>query len=236
MTCPRPSPEALERAARLFPDIEALVEGDLRLSFPELLDAVDEAARALIAAGIEPGDRVAIWAPNCAEWVIACSGVHRVGAVLVPLNTRFKGSEAAYVLNSSRARLLFTVTDFLDTDYVELLGDRAEVPDLEEIVVLRGDAERRPPRGPTSWPAPARCRPTPPPSAPPPSAPTTWPTSSSRRAPPGSRRARCSCNRRWCGPTGPGRASSACARATATSSSTRSSTPSGSRRASSPAS
>ncbi len=131
---------ALERAATLFPQMEALVEGDLRLNYPELLAAVDEAARALIGSGIEPGDRVAIWAPNCAEWVIACSAVHRVGAVLVPLNTRFKGSEAAYILNTSRARMLFTVTDFLDTDYVELLGDRAELPHLEEVVVMRGAA------------------------------------------------------------------------------------------------
>jgi acyl-CoA synthetase (AMP-forming)/AMP-acid ligase II len=137
---------ALERAARLFPEMEALVEGDLRLSFPQLLAAADEAGRALIAAGIEPGDRVAIWAPNCAEWVIACSAIHRVGAVLVPLNTRFKGNEAAYILNTSRARMLFTVTDFLDTDYVQLLGDRAEVPHLEEIVVMRGGAD-----GNTTW-------------------------------------------------------------------------------------
>jgi acyl-CoA synthetase (AMP-forming)/AMP-acid ligase II len=131
---------ALERAARRFPEREALVEGDLRLTFPQLLDAVDEAARALVASGIEPGDRVAIWAPNCAEWVVAASAVHRAGAVVVPLNTRFKGPEAAYILNTSRARLLFTVSDFLDMDYVEMLGDRAEVPDVEQVVVLRGPA------------------------------------------------------------------------------------------------
>ena len=133
---------ALERAARRFPDLEALVEGDLRLTYPELLVAVDDAARALVASGIEPGDRVAIWAPNCAEWVVAASATHRAGAVLVPLNTRFKGPEAAYILNTSRARLLFTVSDFLDTDYVEMLGDRAEVPTVEEVVVLRGPARR----------------------------------------------------------------------------------------------
>jgi acyl-CoA synthetase (AMP-forming)/AMP-acid ligase II len=129
---------ALERAAHLFGSREGLVEGDLRLTFSQLLDAVDDAARALIATGIEPGDRVSIWAPNCAEWVIACSAIHRVGAVLVPLNTRFKGSEAQYILNTSRARLLFTVTDFLDTDYVEALGDLAALPHLEQVVVLRG--------------------------------------------------------------------------------------------------
>jgi acyl-CoA synthetase (AMP-forming)/AMP-acid ligase II len=135
---PRTVAEALERAARLFGDEEALVDGDVRLSWVELLAAVDEAARALIATGIEPGDRVAIWAPNMGEWAIAASAIHRAGAVLVPLNTRFKGPEAAYILNTSRARLLFTVSDFLDTDYVALLGDVSAVPSVEEIVVLRG--------------------------------------------------------------------------------------------------
>ena len=131
---------ALERAARLFPEVEGLVDGELRLTYPQLLDAVDEAARALVASGVEPGDRVAVWAQNCAEWVIAGSAVFRAGAVLVPLNTRFKGPEAAFILNTSRARLLFTVTDFLDTNYVAMLGDRSEVPHLEQIVVMKGPA------------------------------------------------------------------------------------------------
>ena len=144
---PRTVAEALERAARLFGDEEALVDGDVRLSWVELLAAVDEAARALVASGIEPGDRVAIWAPNMGEWAIAASAVHRAGAVLVPLNTRFKGPEAAYILNTSRARILFTVSDFLDTDYVALLGDVSAVPSVEEIVVLRGPT--RP--GTVSW-------------------------------------------------------------------------------------
>jgi acyl-CoA synthetase (AMP-forming)/AMP-acid ligase II len=70
---------------------------------------------------------------------VASLAVHRVGAVLVTLNTRYKGPEAAHILNASGARLLFTVTDFLDTDYVELLGDRSAVPTVEEVVVLRGE-------------------------------------------------------------------------------------------------
>jgi len=131
-------PAILERAAARFGSLEGLVDGDLRLTFAEVAERVDVAARALIASGIEPGDRVAIWAPNMAEWAIIALGVHRSGAAVVPLNTRYKGSEAAYILNASGARMLFTVTDFLDTDYVELLGSRAEVPLVEEVVVLRG--------------------------------------------------------------------------------------------------
>ncbi len=135
---PRTVAGALERAAHRFGDEEALVDGGLRLSWVDLLAAVDEAARALVASTIQPGDRIAIWAPNLAEWAIAASAAHRAGAVVVPLNTRFKGAEAAYILNTARARMLFTVSDFLDTDYVALLGDRGAVPDLEEVVVLRG--------------------------------------------------------------------------------------------------
>lgn len=138
---------ALDLAAVRFADLEALVDGDTRLTFAQLHTAVDLAARALVASGIEPGERVAIWAPNIAEWVISACAIHRAGAVLVPLNTRFKGPEAEYILRRSRARLLFCVTDFLGTDYVSLLGDRSEVPDLREIIVLRG-----PTRGDTtSW-------------------------------------------------------------------------------------
>ena len=66
-----------------------------------------EAARALIGLGIAPGDRVAIWAQNCEEWIVAGLAVHSVGAAIVPINTRMKGEEAGYVLTRSGARLLF---------------------------------------------------------------------------------------------------------------------------------
>src|SRR4051794_29813519 len=94
---------ALDRAAAKFGDLEALVDGETRQTFGQLLGVVDEAARALIASGVETGDRVAIWAPNVGEWVVAASAVHRVGAVLVTLNTRFKGDEAAYIIRTAGA-------------------------------------------------------------------------------------------------------------------------------------
>jgi HIP---CoA ligase len=94
---------------------------------------------------------VAIWAPNIAEWVVALFGLHRAGAVLVPLNTRYKGTEAAYILGRSGARLLCTVEGFLGNDYVSMLraarDEGTELPDLEGVVVLRGDA----PEGTTPW-------------------------------------------------------------------------------------
>ena len=90
----------------------------------------------------------AIWAFNSAEWIVAALGLFQAGAVLVPVNTRFKGGEAADILSRSRARVLVTVTDFLDTDYVALLrGSGVELPHLETIVVASG----RPPEGTEPW-------------------------------------------------------------------------------------
>jgi acyl-CoA synthetase (AMP-forming)/AMP-acid ligase II len=137
-------PGLVRSAVERFGDREAIVDGDTRLTFAELADLGRRAGEALVASGIAPGDRVAIWAPNIGEWVIALIGIHSAGAVLVPINTRFKGEEAAHVLGASGARLLFTVQGFLGTDYVGML--RAAGVDVH-TVVLRGDV----PEGMTSW-------------------------------------------------------------------------------------
>jgi acyl-CoA synthetase (AMP-forming)/AMP-acid ligase II len=119
----------------------ALADGEHNFSFFQLQGEVERAARALIALGVEHGDRVAIWSPNLWEWEVAALATHSVGGVLVPINTRFKGNEAAYVLSRSRARVLFTVTSFLGTDYVALLKKADEpLPHLQHTVVLRGEA------------------------------------------------------------------------------------------------
>jgi acyl-CoA synthetase (AMP-forming)/AMP-acid ligase II len=133
------STAALARsAAQRFGDAEAIVDGDARITYRELGEAATSAGRAFVALGVEPGDRVAIWAPNMHEWVVALLGLHSAGAVLVPLNTRYKGTEAAFILRKSRARLLLTVNGFLGTDYPSML-DGADLPDLDQIVLLRGD-------------------------------------------------------------------------------------------------
>jgi acyl-CoA synthetase (AMP-forming)/AMP-acid ligase II len=95
-----------------------------------------------VASGIKAGDRVAIWAPNIHEWIVAALGALTAGAVLVPINTRFKGREASYVLAKSRAKLLFTVRGFLDIDYPQLLRDAKVDTEGIDIVLLRGEAER----------------------------------------------------------------------------------------------
>ncbi len=133
----------VREAGREHANIEALVdpESGRRWTFRELAADVTEAAAAFMAAGVVTGDRVAIWAPNITEWVISGLGALSAGGVIVPLNTRFKGPEAAYVLEKSEARILLCVNGFLGNDYVELLHSSGiALPDLEKIVVLRGEA------------------------------------------------------------------------------------------------
>ncbi|MCP4003930.1 MAG: AMP-binding protein [bacterium] len=138
-------PALILGAAERFASASAIEDGEVELSFNALADASLAAARSFIARGIESGDRVAIWAPNIHGWIIAAVGLQMAGGVLVPLSTRFKGAEAGYILRKSRARLLCTVSDFLDTNYLDLLKSET-LPHLEGTIVLRGAAS-----GGTAW-------------------------------------------------------------------------------------
>ena len=117
---------ALERAAADFEHDEAVVDGATRWTFAQLLDESTRVARALVASGLAPGDRVALWAPNSARWIASSFGVYLAGGVLVPIDTRFEGTEAWHVLRRSGAGLLLASTDTLGTDLVGLLHDEAE--------------------------------------------------------------------------------------------------------------
>ncbi|UIR19785.1 FadD3 family acyl-CoA ligase [Streptomyces spinosirectus] len=137
-------PGLVRSAAERYADVEAVVDGRTRISYAELGARVERSAAACMANGVAPGDRVAIWAPNSLDWIVAALGAVSAGAVLVPLNTRFKGGEAADVLRRSGARLLFVTGTFLGTSYVASL--RREIakgpglPALEQVVVLSDDA------------------------------------------------------------------------------------------------
>jgi len=133
-------PKTLLRAAALWPDSSALEDGDAKFSFSELVQAVEDACRAFMAAGIERGDRVGIWAPNGWRWIVAALGLQSAGAVLVTLNTRFKATEAAYVLEKSEARLVCTVGEFLGLNYADAVASQ-KLPKLEAILVLEGHSE-----------------------------------------------------------------------------------------------
>ncbi|MFI1175328.1 FadD3 family acyl-CoA ligase [Streptomyces melanogenes] len=143
-------PALVRSAAERFGQREAVVEGRTRVSYAELGERVERAAAACMAAGVRSGDRVAVWAPNTLDWIVSALGAVTAGAVLVPLNTRFKGAEAAYVLQRSRAKLLFVTGTFLGTSYVATLrraaaegegaGPLPGLPHLEQVVVLAEDA------------------------------------------------------------------------------------------------
>jgi acyl-CoA synthetase (AMP-forming)/AMP-acid ligase II len=118
-------PGLIARAAGEFPDREAVVDDGVRWTFAELAEQVYRAAGAIIASGIGPGDRVAVWAPNGRQHITAALGAVTAGAVLVPVNTRFKGDEAAWILGKSGARLLFVANGFLGNDYIGMLREAA---------------------------------------------------------------------------------------------------------------
>lgn len=122
---PQTIPALVAYAAEHFTDREALVDGPVRLSFAELAEQVRQTSAALIASGVKHGDKVAIWAPNTARWVIAALAATSVGAAMVPLNSRYRGIEAHQILSRAEARVLFVAEGFLDTSYTRLLVEGA---------------------------------------------------------------------------------------------------------------
>ncbi|HEY9034884.1 MAG TPA: FadD3 family acyl-CoA ligase [Pseudomonadales bacterium] len=138
-------PQLLQQIVARFGDKPAIREGDRQISYRQLDDLRWQAARAFLAAGINKGDRIAIWAPNISEWIVATLGLESIGAVLVPLNTRMKGAEAADIINRSGARLLLTVAEFAASPttmirYPELLAGEV-LAQLEATILLQGEGE-----------------------------------------------------------------------------------------------
>ncbi|HAC81046.1 MAG TPA: fatty acid--CoA ligase, partial [Deltaproteobacteria bacterium] len=133
-------PALVQSAGDRFGDASAIEDGDIRLSFRELAQGSLRAGRAFRAAGLQAGDRAAIWAPNYSEWILAAIGLQSAGGVLVPLNTRLKAGEAAYVLQNSGAKMLCTVSDFLGVDYATEIR-KQDVPSLEKVITFRGRSD-----------------------------------------------------------------------------------------------
>ena len=116
MSQPQTIPAALREVAARHGDAEALVDGDVRLTWRDLHQAAQQTAAALIASDIEPGDRVAIWSPNTHHWVRLALGALYAGATLVPINTRFTAVEALDILQRTDAKALFLAGRFLGAD------------------------------------------------------------------------------------------------------------------------
>ena len=142
-------PAAVAATIAARPEVEAVVEPGRRVTYRELGELVGTSTRAMIASGVERGDRVAVWAQNSLGWIVAALGAQSAGAALVPINTRFKGEEAAYLLSASKARILVTGAGSLDLQGVRLLRSAGiALPHLRRIVLLDEPAPpEEPPEG-----------------------------------------------------------------------------------------
>ncbi|MFF9542496.1 AMP-binding protein [Streptomyces albidoflavus] len=158
MTVPRLLTEAAER----FGEHVAVVDGGAGVDYRRLAHLAGTAARAFIAAGVRPGDRVAVWLPNRLEFIVALLGAQSAGAVAVPLNTRYRGQEAADVLARSRAVAVVLAGGFLGTDYLGMLrsaasdgapgpADAGPVPGLPHLRTVVDAGPGTPAPGVLSW-------------------------------------------------------------------------------------
>ena len=129
----------LRRTVERFGDVEALVDcaTGRRWTYAELGAEVDAVAAGLIAIGIATGDRVGIWSPNCAEWVLTQYATAEIGAILVTINPAYRTHELAFVLRQSGVRLLISATDFKTSDYRTMIGEVAgQCPELERTIFI----------------------------------------------------------------------------------------------------
>jgi fatty-acyl-CoA synthase len=132
----------LRRAVGRFPEREALVvrSQKYRATYQELWEQTSALAKALLAHGIEKGDRVGIWSPNRFEWVVTQYATARIGAILVNVNPAYKARELEYALNQSGVRMLLHARGFRTTDYREILKEvRGHLAALEQVLVIDDD-------------------------------------------------------------------------------------------------
>jgi fatty-acyl-CoA synthase len=131
----------LRAAVGRFPDREALVDvaSGRRFTYTELADAVDELARGLLARGVEKGDRIGIWAPNCAEWFLTQYAAARIGAILVNVNPAYRSHELEYVLRQAAVSLLVSAQSFRTSDYRAMVDEAGPKLDGLRDVIYIGD-------------------------------------------------------------------------------------------------
>jgi fatty-acyl-CoA synthase len=132
----------LEETVARFPEREALVSPyqGVRHTYTEFNEAVDILARGLLGAGVEVGDRIGIWSPNNAEWVLVQYATAKIGAILVNINPAYRTSELEYALNQSGCRLLISAQKHVKSDYVAMLDEvMPKVPGLERVIFLESD-------------------------------------------------------------------------------------------------
>jgi len=115
--------ELIDQVTDSYPDKEALVFKDLRLSYRGLLNKINQFAKGLLKIGIKKGDKVSIWVSNRPEWIYAKFAVAKIGGIVVPVNTRFKTNELEYILKNSDSTALIMVDNFLNIDFIKMIKE-----------------------------------------------------------------------------------------------------------------
>jgi fatty-acyl-CoA synthase len=132
-------PDNLDTTVARFGEREALVDvaQGIRWSYAEFAGEVDRLARALLAVGVAQGERVGIWAPNCAQWTVVQFATAKIGAILVNINPSYRTHELEYVLKQAGISLLVSAASFKSSDYGRMIEEvRDDCPDLREVVLI----------------------------------------------------------------------------------------------------
>jgi len=129
--------QVLRETTERFPKRNAILDPNgVTLTYEELNAKVDRLARGMLECGVGKGDKVGLWMPNIPEWVVAYYAIARIGAVVVPMNTRYKTHEVEYILDNSEATTLFAVDSFVGIDYISMIGEiRGKLPNLKHVIV-----------------------------------------------------------------------------------------------------
>ncbi|MCK4600467.1 long-chain-fatty-acid--CoA ligase [Candidatus Bipolaricaulota bacterium] len=128
--------QVLSETTRAFPQRNAIIDQGCKISYQELNERVNQLARGLIELGVQKGEKVGLWMPNGPKWVIAYFAIARIGAVVVPMNTRYKSHEVYYILQNSEATTLFIADTFVGIDYRKMIGEvRENLPGLKHIII-----------------------------------------------------------------------------------------------------
>lgn len=141
--------QVLRETTETFPQRDAILDpSGVTLTYEELDKRVSHLARGMLELGVCKGDKVGLWMPNIPEWVVAYYAIARVGAVVVPMNTRYKMHEVEYILNNSEATTLFAVDAFAGIDYLSMIGKiRGNLPNLKNVIIVGEPGEDMHPFG-----------------------------------------------------------------------------------------
>jgi len=117
----------LDRICEQFGDSEALISRhqSLRYTYGQLKQQVENAARGMISIGVQKGDRVGVWSPNCAEWLIAQYALAKVGAIMVNINPAYRLRELEHALTQSGVSVIVTARGFRNSDYAAMIDELA---------------------------------------------------------------------------------------------------------------